>query len=184
MALAVKSAEKEANSLVKYLQSCGVSDDVIYCVTKDKLTLDHLKEFKSEDLDEWAKEKEISVVKKLRLKSAITKLKKNTTEINYIDLVCHNQQLLNLIKSKYPNVGELWKYNPKGTLILLEADKVVTFKRKRIELTVEHKNNDNLVTWKEYRTTIGKFWHEVNPSDWLEPAREYLTESLHDQHYK
>ena len=45
-------------------------------------------------------------------------------------------QLQIMIKNQYPKIYELWQYNPKGTLALLEATKAVTYKRGLIEVNI------------------------------------------------
>ena len=105
-------------------------------------------------------------------------------KMNIDDEVAYERRLQKMIENSYPNINKLWMYNPKGTLKILQAFKSVTFKRKYIKVSVEHTNKDNIVTWQEYKTLIGKFWYKVNSDPWLETARNVLTDELHREHFK
>lgn len=100
-----------------------------------------------------------------------------------LEEVAYDMQLQQLLQDQYPNIANLWRYNPLGTLEILQTTKAVTFRSKSIKVNICHANLDPEVTWQEYKVLINKFWFQVNSDAWLKPARKFLTDELHKEHF-
>lgn len=65
---------------------------------------------------------------------------------------------------------------------ILRAQGVVTCHKKWIVVNtgdMQKEGYDNIITWKEFKLVIERFWLKVNPSAWLEKARQKMTDELH-----
>ena len=107
----------------------------------------------------------------------------NNPVVKWDDLA-YETRLQSMVKKRYPNIDKLWRYNCKGTLLLLQAKGAVTFQRGIIKVRIDHDNNDNIATWQEYKMMISRFWSKVNDSLWLKKARQEITNELHNEHFK
>ena len=106
----------------------------------------------------------------------------NTDEQKAVGELAYVNELKTMVAKEFPNIGELWKYNAKGTLKILKAQGVVSCQHQKIVATTEDlhlEGNNNIITWREFKLVIGRFWERVNNETLLEEARKIMTDELH-----
>eukprot|EP00483_Globobulimina_turgida_P001239 UN01241 len=101
-----------------------------------------------------------------------------------VDLVAHNNNLQIIIKESYPGAYALFQYNAKGTVAVLKAFGVISAYKMTKQIGTDHTGQDNFKAWQDYRDAVLKYLANINGDNRLGPAREKMTQKIHDQHFK
>ncbi|ETO02074.1 hypothetical protein RFI_35362, partial [Reticulomyxa filosa] len=99
--------------------------------------------------------------------------------------IAYCEQIRNVIEKNYPNLYEVWKEAPKGTLAALNAKGAIEAYEVNKEFKMPyHEGSDNIQAGKEYKQALINYLKLVNTDVRLEKAREILADEIWKRHYE
>ncbi|ETO02930.1 hypothetical protein RFI_34481, partial [Reticulomyxa filosa] len=99
--------------------------------------------------------------------------------------IAHCEPIRKIIETEYPELYEVWKAVPEGTLLALEAVGAIKAYKLNKEFNMPyHVGSDNIQAWKEYKQALIKYLELANSDLLLKKAREILADEIWKRHYE